>query len=109
MFTNFPSEHFCLLLGCGNSYPDEIAIYTQQIRNFKSEEQTIIKTYENVTGENFTSDNALRDAFEEIIPKTRNLIKSLESITPPSQFQPTHEKIIRGWNLYSDAFVIFPV
>lgn len=74
-----------MLLGCGDSYSDEISIYTQQIRNFKPEEQTIINTYENVTGENFTSDNAPLDALEEIIPKTRSLIKSLETITPPSQ------------------------
>lgn len=102
------------LMGCSNPVKDELLTYiNKDLSKLGNMEDTAIKAFESVTGENYTDDTRLYNALTEtVIPSYAELTTELEALSAKlktAEVRKLHEKYIEGANLQNSAFVTFKV
>ena len=88
---------------------EELQSYYQQIKPLGEKEQDIIVSLNNVTGENYTSDQDFYNELESfILPETRSLLEELRGMEPGNEeLSQLHSKFVEGWETQQEGFQLY--
>jgi hypothetical protein len=81
--------------------------YISSVRSLVSAENSILKKYGSVTGENYTDDETMYLVLTDLTAEVNRFITKIERIQPKnSTLRAAHNIYIEGWNLQFEAMLL---
>jgi dynactin complex subunit len=81
--------------------------YMSSVRSLVSAENSILRKYGSVTGENYTDDETMYVVLTDLTGEINRFITRLERIQPKnSTLRSAHNIYIQGWNLQFEAMLL---
>jgi hypothetical protein len=81
--------------------------YISSVRSLVSAENSILKKYGSVTGENYTDDETMYVVLTDLTAEVNRFITKIERIQPKnSTLRAAHNIYIEGWNLQFEAMLL---
>ena len=81
--------------------------YISSVRSLVSAENSILKKYGSVTGENYTDDETMYVVLTDLTAEVNRFITRIERIQPKnSTLRAAHNIYIEGWNLQFEAMLL---
>jgi hypothetical protein len=85
----------------------EYQTYISSMRTLVNTENSILRKYGSVTGDNYTDDETMYEVLVDLAPEITRFITRVEKIQPKNAtLRAIHNIYIAGWNLQSEAVLL---